>query len=320
MKKFIKENIIQILFLILFAIVINYEVPYYIEAPGGVINVSERLNKNYDKKNGSLNMLYVTEYKGNIATFLLGKIIKSWDVYEISNQQVSNESADDIYLRNRVMLENSIQNAIFAAYKEAGKEINIKGQDNIVLATTKDNSFKIGDKIISIDDKKIEDVNTIKEILSSKKVNDVIDILVLRNDKNVHVKFTIPEDKTIGVMVITNYIYDLGDDLPINFKSSEGGSSGGFILSLGIYSKITGVDILRGRKVAGTGTIGMDGSIGEIDGIKYKIAGAVKNKVDVVLVSPYNYDEALKVVKENNYKINIVKVETLKDAIEYLTK
>ena len=50
MKKFIKENIIQILFLILFAIVINYEVPYYIEAPGGVINVSERLNKNYDKK------------------------------------------------------------------------------------------------------------------------------------------------------------------------------------------------------------------------------------------------------------------------------
>lgn len=320
MKKFIKENIIQILFLILFAIVINYEVPYYIEAPGGVINVSERLNKNYDKKNGSLNMLYVTEYKGNIATFLLGKIIKSWDVYEISNQQVSNESTDDIYLRNRVMLENSIQNAIFAAYKEAGKEINIKGQDNIVLATTKDNSFKIGDKIISIDDKKIEDVNTIKEILSSKKVNDVIDILVLRNDRNVHVKFTIPEDKTIGVMVITNYIYDLGDDLPINFKSSEGGSSGGFILSLGIYSKITGVDILRGRKVAGTGTIGMDGSIGEIDGIKYKIAGAVKNKVDVVLVSPYNYDEALKVVKENNYKINIVKVETLKDAIEYLTK
>ena len=117
-----------------------------------------------------------------------------------------------------------------------------------------------------------------------------------------------------------HYTYDLDDDLPINFKSSEGGSSGGFILSLGIYSKITGVDILRGRKVAGTGTIGMDGSIGEIDGIKYKIAGAVKNKVDVVLVSPYNYDEALKVVKENNYKINIVKVETLKDAIEYLTK
>ena len=124
----------------------------------------------------------------------------------------------------------------------------------------------------------------------------------------------------IGLMVITNYIYDLDDEIGISFKNSEGGSSGGMILSLGIYSKITGIDLLKGRHVAGTGTISMDGLVGEIDGIKYKIAGAVKNKMDVVLVSSYNYDEALKVVKDNNYKIEIVKVENLKDAIDYLAK
>ena len=42
--------------------------------------------------------------------------------------------------------------------------------------------------------------------------------------------------------------------------------------------------------------------------------------MDVVLVSPYNYKEAVKVVKDNNYDIEIVEVKTFKDAVEYLTK
>ena len=120
--------------------------------------------------------------------------------------------------------------------------------------------------------------------------------------------------------MVTNYDYSLEDELDINFKSGEGGSSGGLILSLGIYSKISGVDILKGRKIAGTGTIDIDGNVGEIDGIKYKIAGAAKKKMDIVLVSPYNYDEAKKVIKEHNYKIKLVKVSTFKEAVEYLTK
>ena len=48
--------------------------------------------------------------------------------------------------------------------------------------------------------------------------------------------------------------------------------------------------------------------------------GAVKNKADVFLVPKENYDEAIKVKEKKNYKIEIVKVETLKDAIDYLEK
>ena len=105
-----------------------------------------------------------------------------------------------------------------------------------------------------------------------------------------------------------------------DFKNGEGGSSGGLILTIGIYQEITGIDLLKGRNIAGTGTIVISGNVGEIDGIKYKIAGAVKNKMDVVLVSPYNYQEAKKVVEENNYDIELVQVSTFKEAIDYLTK
>ena len=72
MKKFLKENLKQIIIMILLIVVVNIELPYYIEAPGGTINLTERINKDYKKEDGSLNMLYVTGYRGNIVTVLLG--------------------------------------------------------------------------------------------------------------------------------------------------------------------------------------------------------------------------------------------------------
>ena len=320
MKKYIKENYKQLIILVLMVISVSVELPYYIEAPGGTINLTKRIDKNYNKKNGSLNMLYVTEYKGNIITVLLSKLIKSWDLYEISNQQVSNETAKDIFIRNKVMLDNSINNATYVAYKEAGKNISIKSKENVVIATTKENDFKIGDIVLEVDNKTVEDIKTIKEHLKSLNVGDEVTLKIKRDNKEKEIKVTLDKDKMLGVMIITNYEYTTDEELDIAFKSGEGGSSGGLILALGIYSKITGEDILKGRNIAGTGTIDIDGNVGEIDGIKYKIAGAVRNKMNLVLVSPANYDEAINVVKENNYKIKIVKVNTFKEAIEYLKK
>ena len=91
-------------------------------------------------------------------------------------------------------------------------------------------------------------------------------------------------------------------------------------MALSIYSAISGEDILKGRNIAGTGTIDINGNVGEIDGIKYKIMGAVKNDMDVVLVPSANYEEAKKVVEEKNYDIELVSISTFTDAIEYLSK
>lgn len=306
--------------MIILITVVNIELPYYIEAPGGTINLSSRIDKNYNKDNGSLNMLYVTEYKGNIVTVLLSKIIKSWDLYEISNQQISNEDSHDIYVRNKVMLDNSIQTATLVAYNYAGKKIDILESQNIVIATTKDNGIEIGDIILSIDNLPVENNTTIKEYLNNLSAGDTVKLTIKRDDKQKEINITLDEDKVIGIMLITNYIYETEDDLDIAFKSGEGGASGGLILSLGIYSQITGIDILKGRNIAGTGTIDIEGNVGEIDGIKYKIAGAVKNNMDIILVSPYNYDEAKKVIEDNNYDVELVCVKTFKEAVEYLTK
>ena len=319
MKKFLKENFKFILFIIMMILIVEIELPYAIEAPGGTLNLSQKIDKNYNKKNGSLNMLYVTEYKGNIVTVLLSKIIPTWDLHKINNDNLIKESSTDIYNRNKIMLQNSIDNATYVAYTKAGKKIDIVEKENIIIAKIKDNGLEIGDNILSIDGIIVENINTIKEHLNELDVGDIVNIKIKRKDKEKTISIALDKDKILGIMIITNYTFATDKDINIAFKSGVGGSSGGLILALGMYSELTGIDILKGRNVAGTGTIDFNGNIGQIDGIKYKIAGAVRNRMDLVLVSPYNYEEALKVVKENNYNIKIVKVSTFDEAVDYLT-
>ena len=157
-KTFIKENYKQLIVLILLIVAVSIELPYYIEAPGGTINITKRIDEDYNKKNGSLNMLYVTQYRGNIVTVLLGKIFNNWDINKISKQQISNETARDIHIRNKIMLENSVQNATFVAYENANIKIDVKKIKNIVYATTKDNGIKIGDLILAVDNTKINNI------------------------------------------------------------------------------------------------------------------------------------------------------------------
>ena len=324
LKKFLRDNLWIIVSLIIILVLFNYHLPYYINMPGGTININDRIScDKCDDINGSLNMLYVSEYEATIPTYLLSYIIPNWDIEEISNQQVNNESANDIYNRNRLMLDNSIDNAIYVAYNASGKNIDVKSKKNIVIATTIDNGLKIGDEILKINDKKINNINEIKEIIKSSNIGDKLNFSIIRDDLEKNVKVEVredKEDKLIGAVMVTDYEYDLDPKIDLKFKDSESGSSGGMMLALSIYSKISDKDIVRGRKIAGTGTIDMEGNVGEIDGIKYKIMGAVHDKVDIVLVPGANYKEAIKVKNENNYNIEIVKIDTFLDAINYLEK
>ena len=61
-----------------------------------------------------------------------------------------------------------------------------------------------------------------------------------------------------------------------------------------------------------------DGNIGEIGGVKFKLKGAVKAKSNIFFVPSNNYKEAISYKKKKHYNIEIVKVNTINDAINYL--
>ena len=147
MKKFFREHyvlVIGVIILVLFQI----KLPYYVDTPGGTIDISDRIVYDGMKEyNGSLNMLYVTEYVATIPTYLLSYVIKDWDLEDMSLSQISNESADEIEYRNKIMLKNSINTAKYVAYKEASKEVKEKSNSLVVIGVTLDNGFKEIDNI-----------------------------------------------------------------------------------------------------------------------------------------------------------------------------
>lgn len=320
-KEFLKEYKIYIIIILISFVVFNIKLPYYVLAPGGIIPIDDRIESKYtNESEGSINLLYVTEYEGNICSLLLSLFLKNWDVEKLEELQLSNETHEELHKRNKIMLDNSIQNAIFVAYNNAGREIEITGNKNIVIGTTKDNGIKINDEIISANGIIIEDVNTLKEIIKDTK-EEYITLKIKREgiEKEIKVPVVVENDqKLLGIVMITNYEYKLDPEIEINFKESEGGSSGGVMMAVSIYNAITEKDITNGLNIAGTGTIDIEGNVGEIDGVKYKIMGAVKNNIDVVFIPSGNYEEALETKRNNNYDIEIVSIDKFSDVINYL--
>lgn len=322
-KNYLWEDKFYILSLIILILLFNIKLPYYINASGGVINIKNRIvYEDKEDYEGSLNMLYVTEYVASIPFYLLSYIIPDWDLESISDSQVSsNETVTEINTRNKVMLENSINNAMYVAYKAANKSVEIKNMKYIVIGVTKENGLKIGDEILKVENTEVDSLDTIKNIINEKNIKDKITLVIKRDNKEKTITSKIKKisgEKALGVVISTNYELETDPKIELKFKSSESGASGGLMMTLSIYSAISGEDILKGRNIAGTGTIDMNGNVGEIGGIKYKIMGAVKNGMDIVLVPSANYKEAMKVKKEKNYDIEIVKVDTFKGALEYL--
>lgn len=322
-KAFFKENISYIIILIVTFLLFYIELPFYIMAPGGTIDISDKvIIDDGHKLNGKVNMLYASSLKATIPTYLFAKISNKWDEFPNSERQIGHESSSDIEFRDKILLDNSVDNAIYVAYKASSKDIQIKNVYNYVIGKVDEAKCElaIGDIILQADGKDITSIN-LNEYIASLEVGDNIDFKVTDDKDRISSKkcsvVDIEGAKKVGILYSQNFDYDTSS-IDIKFNGSEGGSSGGFMMSLSIYLALSDEDLLRGRNIAGTGTIDINGVVGEIGGVKYKIIGAHNAKVDLVFVPLENYNEAMYIVNKYNYDMEIVKVHTLEDAINYL--
>ena len=177
----------------------------------------------------------------------------------------------------------------------------------------------IGDQIKKINNVDVNSLDDIQNEVEKYKSKDKISIDVINNNKEYSRYAILNEEGKIGVVLQTTFDIKTNPKCIFNFGKKESGPSGGLMTTLTIYNYLIKEDITNGMKIAGTGTIEADGTVGEIGGIKYKLAGVEKQKADLFFVpAGENYEEAMKYKKENNYKIKIVPVKTFEDAVKYL--
>ena len=316
--EFIKDNIKSIIFLIVFVVVINLKLPFSVYAPGGVIDISKRLN---NKTDSSINMTYVNFIEGKVPVLLISLLLPNFDIVSDDDIKYDNEELKDSLVRDKISLEESISNAYLVSYNYLNKNLKIDSTTYYVTYISGDakTDLKIGDEIISVDGETFTP-NIASEYLSKKSVGENVTIKVKNNDKYYerYASLIESEGKTlIGISFAKVNKYD--GVLEYKHKNSESGPSGGAMLTLALINELSDKKLFGDKKVCGTGTISEDGSIGEIGGVKYKILGASKNKCDYFITPKENYDEALKVKNKNNLKIEVVEAENISSLIEKLS-
>lgn len=321
-----KEEYKFIITLFLLFIIFVFPINYYIIIGGGTSDVSSRIKvENKFKSVGSFNISYVEELKGTVATYLLSYIIPSWEREDANLYKYNeNESIEDIEFRSDLDLLYSNSNATYWAYTLANKNINKVESKIYVIALFEEyvTPFKIGDQILSVNNNTYDSIDKYIEYLQTCKENDLVTVKVLRNNKEKILEAHLYKEKDrllFGIGLKKIDVYETNPKVNIKFRASESGPSGGLITTLEIYNQLVQEDITKGKKIAGTGTIEEDGTIGEIGGVEYKILGAAKAHTDIFLVpAGDNYKDALKYKRKNNLKIKIVEIESIQDAIEKL--
>ena len=324
MKKIFKENFKFILCLILIILIFTLKFPYYIDAPGGISNIASKFEIDGYESSGTFNLAYVKEYKATIPTLLVSLFNKDWNVLKEEDVLLENEDNTSYLIRDKIFMDESISNAINVAYKYAKKDIEITSSKILITYIDKNSNtdLKVGDEILYINGNSIKEKKDIEKIVNEKNIGDKINIKVINDGKEYdrYAYITLSEgSKKIGILISHIMEYKTNPNIESKIDSNESGPSGGLIMSLYIYDSLIKEDLTKGLTIVGTGTIDLDGNVGSIGGVEYKLKSAVKENADLFIVpKDENYEEALKIKKENNYNIEILGVSTFDEVIKYL--
>ena len=324
--KYIKNNYRFILVLIFIITLFSIKFPYYIDAPGGISNMQNKIEIDGYKSKGSFNITYIKEYKATIPTLLISLFNKDWDVIKKEEVQLENESAKDYIKRDKLFMDEAISNAIYVAYTKANKKIEILDSDITILYVDEkaNTNLKVGDSILEINGNKINNKEEIPKLIEKYDIGEKINIKVKNNNKeyNRYVKLIeMDDEKKLGILIVSLNQYKTNPKIKINIDKNESGSSGGLITALTIYNNLIKDDITKGLTIVGTGTIDIYGNVGSIGGVNYKLKSAEASGADIFFVpNGENYKDAIKLKKEKKYKIKVIGVDTFEDALNYLNK
>lgn len=310
-------------------------VPYYTLSPGPVYDTSDFIDVVDDDPiadtSGELFFLTVALQEANVFQWAAAQVSPKVDLAPRQNIRPEGVSREDLRRENLARMAQSKTDAQFVALTELGYEPIYIGTGALVIDTV-DGTGAIGivqpdDVIIAVDGEPVEFRDDLQLIISEMKIGDTVivtverplagteDFEVLDLDVVLVEHVDLPDQAMIGIMVANN---DPIIEFPVEIDMDSqniGGPSAGMMFTLEIINQLTEDDITDGVRIAGTGTIRRDGTVGPIGGVKQKVYGAIDAGATVVFIPADNYDEALLAAGDN---ITVVRVVTIDDPLDYL--
>ena len=223
------------------------------------------------------------------------------------------------------MLNDSETTAIAVGLRLAGYTTAIVGKgvrvDSILPGSHANGVLQVGDIIVELNGNPIQTTSDLIAGIKAQTSLAPVHLLVKRDQQEISVDIPLmaPANATdspkLGIQ-IEPAGFDYKPPFPVSIQTDKisGGPSAGLMFTLTVYSSLIPEDLTHGRRIAGTGTINLDGSVGPIGGVKQKIFAAEAVGATYFLCPVDNYADAVSVATS----LKVVKIATVEQAVAFL--
>ncbi len=320
-------------------IVLEYiPLPYYVYAPGTVVPLSPIVTvkggHKTEKGEFMLTTVYVIDAK-NIYDLLYALTLPDHQILPQSEVSANYSYQEYLMLEDQMMI-SSHDDAQIAALSVLHLPYHVVFTGYQVFSVDKNSKarhlLQPGDTLLSIDGHSLTSVVALGDFLQKAHVGQRVTVKVLRGEKPITLSFSLislptnPAQAGIGVNVVATIKVITPYKTTVD-TGSINGPSAGLMLSLEMVNQLEKkVDLTRGYRIAGTGTISPDGIVGQIGGISHKVYAANLAHVNYFFVpkdmvkGDTNEAHAMLALRQLHTAMKIVPVHTLAQAIAFLKK
>jgi Lon-like protease len=299
--------------------------------PGGKEIVQVPGQKTY-RDDGELRMttVSVTPKQSDLNLFqVMGSWVDPSDaVYPKEAVYPDDKTPEEVKSEGQVQMVSSQDTAIAVALAALGHTVTPALEVQLIApGSPADGALAVRDVLQEVDGrplpKDLEDASReLVKAIRATPAGQQITLTVLRDGESVDVPLTPREASStilglvtvtgapqIGISLGQGFIFPF--QVSVTIDSRIGGPSAGLMFSLAIYDTLTPGSLTGGGRVAGTGEIDFDGTVGAIGGIQQKIVGAREDGAQLFLVPADNCDDAQ---GAHNKDMRLVKATNFDDA------
>lgn len=247
------------------------------------------------------------------------------------------QTTEESRVCSQTMMQLSKSTAAVVALTRLGYDVVTStgsGIERVFADTAADGVLTCGDVIVSIDDEPVLQAEDAVSIIGSYMPGDVVAITVETLDGESRVEqIELGANESGGAMlgVRPQTRFD-EEDLPFDVEIDTGGTGGpsaGLALTLAVIDKLSEGDLTGDLDVAVTGTIRIDGSVGNVGGVRQKVIGAREAGADAFIMpaqprcaDPDNaecpFDDAWDAIVASAGDLPIYEIQRLDEALDVL--
>ena len=315
---------------LLILVVWPIQVPYFAMSPGPVEEVADLITiddaERFDTT-GELFLLTVGLREVNLFEYVEAQLDGKIDLIERDVIRPPGVTQEQVTRTNLQAMDESIDTAVFVALSRLGYDVSFGGDGvevlEIVEASPADGALVVGDVIKRIDGEIISTAEQASDVIRSFGVGDTIELTGDRSGEQFATSITLVEHTELPDTAMVGVLFDtvgLRIVTPVSVRVDSrniGGPSAGMMYTLTVLDLLTVEDLTKGHRIAGTGTIRFDETIGPIGGVRQKVFAARNIGAEYMLVPEANLADALTAAGED---IEVVPILVLQDAIDFFDR